>query len=210
MRTHAHPFSCGALSSPSAVHRPMSTRAAPHARVEFVGCVQLSGGLDAQVMAHVNLRTKRLFGKGAVAIAGFREWFRYRFPRFALEIDGKALDEKTPLAWKTKPGARHEIQVTLTGYQPFRDTVLVPEGGGDVKVLAFLPPRTVKLRVTSTPAGADVYLNGALKGRTPIELSDLAPASATAPGNASRVWVGPPSSSNWLPSSGAASTTVGS
>ena len=28
-------------------------------------------------------------------------------------------------------------------------------------------------------AGADVYLNGALKGRTPIELSDLSPDSAT-------------------------------
>lgn len=50
--------------------------------------MQLSGGLDAQVMAHVNLRTKKLLGKGAVAIAGLREWFRYRFPRFELEIDG--------------------------------------------------------------------------------------------------------------------------
>lgn len=50
--------------------------------------MQLSGGLDAQVMANVDLRTKRLLGKGAVAIAGLREWFRYRFPRFELEIDG--------------------------------------------------------------------------------------------------------------------------
>jgi len=100
-------------------------------------------------------------------------------PGALVAIDGKPLDEKTPLSWKTKPGARHEIDVTLAGYKPFHDTVLVPEGGGDVKVLAFLPPRTVKLRVTSTPAGADVYLNGALKGRTPIELSDLSPDSAT-------------------------------
>lgn len=52
--------------------------------------MQLSGGLDAQVMAHVDLPTKRLLGKGAVAIAGLREWFRYRFPRFELEIDGDA------------------------------------------------------------------------------------------------------------------------
>jgi diacylglycerol kinase family enzyme len=52
--------------------------------------MQLSGGLDAQVMAHVDLATKRLLGKGAVAIAGVREWFRYRFPRFAFEIDGDA------------------------------------------------------------------------------------------------------------------------
>ncbi|MEO8275149.1 MAG: diacylglycerol kinase family protein [Thermoanaerobaculia bacterium] len=50
--------------------------------------MQLSGGLDAQVMAHVNLRTKRLLGKGAVALAGLSEWFRYRFPQFTLEIDG--------------------------------------------------------------------------------------------------------------------------
>jgi diacylglycerol kinase (ATP) len=52
--------------------------------------MQLSGGLDAQVMAHVDPRTKKLLGKGAVAIAGLREWFRYRFPRFELEIDGDA------------------------------------------------------------------------------------------------------------------------
>lgn len=54
--------------------------------------MQLSGGLDAQIMASVNLRTKRLFGKAAVAIAGFDEWFRYRFPRYRLEIDGVAAE----------------------------------------------------------------------------------------------------------------------
>ena len=97
----------------------------------------------------------------------------------AVAIDGKALAEVTPVVWRTTPGARHEIAVTLAGFQPYRDTVLVPDGGGEVKVLAFLPPQTVRLRVTSTPPGADVYLNGALKGRTPIELRDLAPASAT-------------------------------
>lgn len=52
--------------------------------------MQLSGGLDAEIMAHVNLRTKKLLGKGAVAIAGVREWFRYRFPSFSFEIDGEA------------------------------------------------------------------------------------------------------------------------
>lgn len=52
--------------------------------------MQLSGGLDAQIMAHVDRATKKLLGKGAVAIAGVREWFRYRFPRFTFEIDGDA------------------------------------------------------------------------------------------------------------------------
>ena len=54
--------------------------------------MQLSGGLDAQIMANVNLRTKRLFGKAAVAIAGIDEWFRYRFPRYQLDIDGVAAE----------------------------------------------------------------------------------------------------------------------
>jgi len=54
--------------------------------------MQLSAGLDAQVMAHTSPRSKKLFGKGAVAIAGVREWLRYRFPRFALEIDGVATE----------------------------------------------------------------------------------------------------------------------
>jgi serine/threonine protein kinase len=94
-------------------------------------------------------------------------------------IDGAPVPDRTPLAWKTKPGARHEIVVTLPGYQAYRDTVLVPEGGGEVKVLAFLPARTVRLRIVSTPAGADVYVGGSLRGRTPLELPELDPATAT-------------------------------
>jgi diacylglycerol kinase (ATP) len=54
--------------------------------------MQLSGGLDAQILARTNLRSKRLIGKGAVASAGVAEWLRYRFPRFALEVDGTPLE----------------------------------------------------------------------------------------------------------------------
>ncbi|MEO7795584.1 MAG: diacylglycerol kinase family protein [Thermoanaerobaculia bacterium] len=54
--------------------------------------MQLSGGLDATVMANVSLPVKKFIGKGAVALAGAREWLRYRFPRFALEIDGAAVE----------------------------------------------------------------------------------------------------------------------
>lgn len=54
--------------------------------------MQLSGGLDAQVMARVDPRIKKLLGKGAVALAGLREGLRYRFPRFGLEIDGTCIE----------------------------------------------------------------------------------------------------------------------
>ena len=55
---------------------------------EGVFLMQVSGGLDARVMAAVDPRWKRRFGKLAVAWCGFGEWRRYRFPEFTLEVDG--------------------------------------------------------------------------------------------------------------------------
>ncbi len=54
--------------------------------------MQLSGGLDAHIMAAVDPRLKRRLGRGAVAWTGVREWLRYRFPRFRLELDGRAVE----------------------------------------------------------------------------------------------------------------------
>jgi diacylglycerol kinase (ATP) len=59
------------------------------AGAEGVFLMQVSGGLDARVMAAVDARWKRRLGKLAVAWTGLREWARYRFPRFALEVDGE-------------------------------------------------------------------------------------------------------------------------
>jgi diacylglycerol kinase family enzyme len=58
---------------------------------ESVFLMQLSGGLDARVMAAVDPRWKRRFGKLAIAATGLREWVRYRFPLYALEVDGEAI-----------------------------------------------------------------------------------------------------------------------
>jgi hypothetical protein len=93
-------------------------------------------------------------------------------------VDGTVLLDKTPARFETVPGRRHEILVELTGHKPHSDAVVVPDGGGQVRVFAFLPAITVKLRVVTVPPGADVYFGDALKGRTPLDLSDLDPASA--------------------------------
>jgi diacylglycerol kinase family enzyme len=50
--------------------------------------MQLSGGLDARVMAAVDARWKRRFGKLAIAWTGLRELRRYSFPTYSLEVDG--------------------------------------------------------------------------------------------------------------------------
>jgi hypothetical protein len=95
-----------------------------------------------------------------------------------ITVDGTVLPDKTPARFETAPGARHEIRMELAGYQPYKDAVLVPDGGGQTRVFAFLPAITVRLRVTTVPTGADVYFGEQLKGRTPLEIDDLDPASA--------------------------------
>ncbi|MBZ0232583.1 MAG: PEGA domain-containing protein, partial [Deltaproteobacteria bacterium] len=99
-------------------------------------------------------------------------------PGATVTVDGTVLPDKTPARFATAPGARHEILVELAGHKPHKDAVLVPDGGGQLRVFAFLPAITVKLRVVTTPSGADVYFGEQLKGRTPLELSDLDPGSA--------------------------------
>jgi diacylglycerol kinase (ATP) len=54
--------------------------------------MQVSGGLDAAVMARVDPRLKQRLGKLAVLWAGFREWRRYGFPFFRLEADGAVVE----------------------------------------------------------------------------------------------------------------------
>jgi hypothetical protein len=93
-------------------------------------------------------------------------------------VDGTVLPDQTPARFETQPGARHEIVIELAGHKPHRDAVVVPDAGGQIRVFAFLPAATVKLRIVTIPPGADVYLSERLKGRTPLDLVDLDPASA--------------------------------
>lgn len=85
-------------------------------------------------------------------------------------LDGR-LQGRTPLTLSVNPG-RHEVEFRLAGYQSYRVTVN-PKPGERVQVFAQLVPevRQGTLAVTSNPSGAEVYLDGALRGRTPLSLS---------------------------------------
>ncbi|MGQ9735859.1 MAG: PEGA domain-containing protein [Thermaceae bacterium] len=101
--------------------------------------------------------------------------------RATLEVDsspkeaGVWLDSQwvgvTPLALEVGPG-RHEVEVRLAGYQTFKTTVN-PRPGERVRLFAQLSPeaRMGTLDVSSTPRGAEVYVDGNLRGRTPLTLS---------------------------------------
>ncbi|RTH04126.1 S-layer protein [Thermus scotoductus] len=85
-------------------------------------------------------------------------------------LDGR-MSGRTPVSLQVNPG-RHEVELRLAGYQPYRVTVN-PRPGERVQVFAQLVPeaRQGTLAVTSSPSGAEVYVEGTLRGRTPLSLS---------------------------------------
>ena len=94
------------------------------------------------------------------------------------------MPEKTPTVFRgTAPGKRHDLELRLAGHKTFRDAVLIPDNGGEVRVLAPLLARTVALTVKTEPAGADVLVEDHLEGTTQpgvgLIVNDLSPEAAT-------------------------------
>ena len=90
-------------------------------------------------------------------------------------FDGTRLTEKTPVNVDGVPvGSRHDVKVELARHKPYTDAeVDVPKKGGEVQVMALLKPVTGKLKVNSQPGGADIYINGQPRGRTPTTVNDV-------------------------------------
>ncbi|WP_243093644.1 PEGA domain-containing protein [Thermus thalpophilus] len=85
-------------------------------------------------------------------------------------LDGR-FQGRTPLSLSVNPG-RQEVEVRLPGFQPYRVAVN-PRPGERVQIFAQLvpEPRQGTLAVSSTPSGAEVYVGGSLRGRTPLSLA---------------------------------------
>ena len=95
-------------------------------------------------------------------------------------FDGTRLTEKTPMTVPNVPvGSRHEVKVELARHQVFVDNeVDVLKTGGETQVMALLKPVTGKLKINSQPGGADIYINGQPRGRTPTTINDVDMSSA--------------------------------
>lgn len=78
------------------------------------------------------------------------------------------------------PGT-HTVTLKLDGYQDAATSVNVNAGQQSSVSLTLQTPgaNTGSMTITSAPSGAEVYLNNAYKGITPLTLSDLAVGSYT-------------------------------
>ena len=96
-----------------------------------------------------------------------------------VSYDGTKLSGLTPMTIDQVPnGTRHEIKVELARHRAFVDSIDVPKTGGEVQVNAVMKPITGKLVVNSTPANAEIWIDGQLRGRAPTTIADIDMASA--------------------------------
>jgi hypothetical protein len=90
-------------------------------------------------------------------------------------IDGK-FKGKTNTLIKLKPGD-YRIQVTKTGYYGHHKDVTVPSGRQISLDFHLMEQGSGSLLITTSPPGAQVFLNGELFGQTPLEKKYLKAAS---------------------------------
>lgn len=86
----------------------------------------------------------------------------------------------TPLSYGTRPG-RHDIRVQLSGYDTYRESVnLQPRDNLQINANLNAIRRTGTASFSSSPSGADVYVNNQYQGITPLSGLVLDAGSYTA------------------------------
>jgi hypothetical protein len=78
----------------------------------------------------------------------------------------------TPCEVEATADAEARVELKLEGFVPFSETIKL-QAGGRYPVKARLLPLPADLEVTSTPAGARVFVDGTFKGVTPVTISGL-------------------------------------
>jgi hypothetical protein len=89
-------------------------------------------------------------------------------------VDGVVLADPTPVRFETDANARHELEVALAGYQTWKNTQLAP-ASGDREVSVTLSRPKVKIRVNTTPSGAEIFVGDVKMGTSPKNLEGLDP-----------------------------------
>jgi hypothetical protein len=89
-------------------------------------------------------------------------------------FEGTRLRDKTPLTIDKVPvGTRPTIRVELAHYGPYEQALDIRRGGEEIQVMAYLKAITGKIIIDSVPPGAEIHINGVMRGRTPTTISDV-------------------------------------
>ena len=97
----------------------------------------------------------------------------------SIQIDGQDTLKVTPVELtELAIGRRYEIKFGLTGYNEHAETILIdgePDSNGTLilKRDIVLKRAPGQLVILSEPEDSDVYINGSLKGQTPLTLKEL-------------------------------------
>jgi tRNA A-37 threonylcarbamoyl transferase component Bud32 len=89
-------------------------------------------------------------------------------------VDGKAAGDRTPTALRGLVPGEHTVRLRRAQFSDLERTVRIEEGGRQT-IDAYLLPRGKTIEVATVPAGAIVFVDGALAaGKTPLsfELTD--------------------------------------
>ncbi|HEX2574444.1 MAG TPA: protein kinase [Polyangia bacterium] len=123
---------------------------------------------------------------GALGAGGFVLWQRLQVQAFGtidvvsvppgatVRIDGQPVAGRTPVhIEKVNLEGTHRLTVDATGYQPWEREVSFEQGERGMEVQAVLSPFGGSLHVVSQPPGAEVVVNGRVRGQTPLDLGNL-------------------------------------
>jgi len=136
--------------------------------VTYTENVLLENGKPVTIIANL----QRLSDRGLVTIRSVP-------PEGNLFVDGKARGV-TPLTVDNLLPGRHEILIMKTGYEDYHDVISVTKGTTTEYTEYMVPlPGTGFLSVTSSPEGADVRIDGIMKGTTPTNLQRISTGNHT-------------------------------
>ena len=80
-------------------------------------------------------------------------------------------------------GTNHNVEISMSGYQTSTTTVYVTAGQTAYVSTSLVPvnpqPSTGSLRVTTSPSGADIYVDGRYMASSPNVITNLAPGTHT-------------------------------
>ena len=95
------------------------------------------------------------------------------YPEKASVYINDNLAGETPITIKNLDAGTYTVTVKLAGYKAYNEVVNLSGRNAKKTISIILEHSTFEIQVDSAPQGATVYLDGLLKGNTPLLISDV-------------------------------------